>query len=389
MIRTRLAACTLLLLALLAARPAPAAEPFRFPAARTPGGELSFRNGLPVLTVTGSPEDIGAAVGLLALRPSQRTLGYPLELLKEHGAERTYKLFVDGGNGMFRRFPADYQRELEAMVRAAGVNRDDVIVGNTFFDLKKVFACSALLVEPGRSATGGPLLARNLDYPSLGYIHQHTLVTVYRPAGKHAFVSVGFPGLVGCLSGMNDAGLSLAILEVFEVKPGEASFDAEGVPYALCYRRLLEECGTIAEAQKLLEGMHRTTTTNLVVADRDGVAVLEVTPAHVVRRQPPAGGACPCTNHFCSQRLGPEHPIDVCATLERLAELHKSLQGEQKLGPDDLRQRLDIVNLGAETLQTMVFEPRTLKLHLAFGETPSSRLPFRTLDLGPLFKGEK
>ncbi len=161
-------------------------------------------------------------------------------------------------------------------------------VSNTFFDLKNTFECSALMVEASRSATGGVLFGRNLDYPSMGYIHEHTLVTVYRPTGKHAFVSVGFPGLVGVLSGMNDAGLCLAVLEVYDAKDGEPRFDGQGVPYALCHRRLLEECTTIAEAKKLLESMPRTSLLNLAVADRTGTAVFEVTPkqvVHAVRRR--------------------------------------------------------------------------------------------------------
>jgi predicted choloylglycine hydrolase len=186
---------------------------------------------------------------------------------------------------------------------------------------------------------------------------------------------------------MNDAGLCLAILEVFQVKDGVTGFDPEGLPYALCYRKILEECTTIDQAQKLLEGLRRTTTTNLVIADRDGVAVLEVTPAKVVRRQA-AAGACACTNHFCTAPLRPDEVIDASRTLGRFDTLNAGLKGDGKLGPDDLRKQLDAVNLGGLTLQTMVFEPRTLKLHLAVGDTPASALPLRTIDLGPLFRGE-
>src|SRR5438270_234554 len=95
----------------------------------------------------------------------------------------------------------------------------------------------------GCSAVGGrPLAGLGLsrDYPTLGAAHQYGLVTVYRPAGKRAFASVGFPGLVGCLSGINDAGLSVAILEVFQARAGIRRLDRNGTPYALCYRRLLE-----------------------------------------------------------------------------------------------------------------------------------------------------
>ena len=43
-------------------------------------------------------------------------------------------------------------------------------------------------------------------------------------------------------------------------------------------------------------------------------------------------------------------------------------------------------NQGAETFQTMIFEPATLKLHLAIGSCPSSALPLTELDLRQLLK---
>jgi isopenicillin-N N-acyltransferase-like protein len=365
-----------------------AAEPFTFPDARLAGkGELRHRNGLPVLVVSGTPEEMGTAVGALAIKPSPRPLQYPRELLSAFGADRFWPFLVQTGKGLYRNFPEPYKQELEAMGRSAGVPRETLLVGNTMFDVKKVLACSAVLVEPQRSATGGPLLGRNLDYPSLGYIHQYTLVTVYRPRGKHAFAAVGFPGLVGCLSGMNDAGLAVSILEVMEVKDGEPRFNADGVPYALCYRRLLEECTTIAEAKKLLEGMKRTTLTNLVLADRTGVAVFEVTPTKVVERDATQGLAV-CTNHFCTPQVCVARPINVARTLDRYAALEEVRKKTGKVSVADVQDRLNAANLGNETLQTMVFEPKTLKLHLAFGQTPASAMPLKTLDLGPLFQGK-
>jgi len=56
------------------------------------------------------------------------------------------------------------------------------------------FGCSSLLIEPSRSATGGPLFGRNLDFYGRGILHKYSLVAVYRPDGKHAFAAVTFPG---------------------------------------------------------------------------------------------------------------------------------------------------------------------------------------------------
>ena len=53
-------------------------------------------------------------------------------------------------------------------MKQSGVDRDLLIVGNTMFDVKKIGGCSTLIVEPDRSATGGPLFGRNLDFPTLG-----------------------------------------------------------------------------------------------------------------------------------------------------------------------------------------------------------------------------
>jgi hypothetical protein len=37
----------------------------------------------------------------------------------------------------------------------------------------------------------------------------------------------------------------------------------------------------------------------------------------------------------------------------------------------------------------MVFEPAALKLHLAYGKGPATRLPLHTLELKGLFAGER
>jgi predicted choloylglycine hydrolase len=362
-----------------------AREPFRFPEAQKGKAELSYHKGVPVVVVEGTPEEIGTAMGSLVLKNSPRALNYPRDILDAFGVERLYGLFESNGKRMFKNFPPEYRQELSAMARAAGADEDALIVGNTLFDLKKIFLCSAMMVEPARSATGGPLLGRNLDYPSLGYVHEYSLVAVYRPRGKHAFAAVTFPGLVGVLSGMNDAGLSLGVLEVLQAKEGKKRFNSNGLPYGVCFRKLLEECTTVDEAHKMLLGLPRTCLLNLVIADRDNVAVFEITPEHVIRRDD-NGGTAVCTNHFCHDELKVDDVWDVAGTLERLETLAKVEKNGAKVAPENIREYLNKVHLGDQTLQTMVFEPRTLTLHLSIGVLPSSQGPLRKIELAPLLK---
>ena len=56
-------------------------------------------------------------------------------------------------------------------------------------------------------------------------------------------------------------------------------------------RRVLEEARTIDEAVKLLDKCRRTSTINVAIADTSEVAVLEVSPGHVVKRPASSGAA--------------------------------------------------------------------------------------------------
>jgi hypothetical protein len=57
----------------------------------------------------------------------------------------------------------------------------------------------------------------------------------------------------------------------------------------------------------------------------------------------------------------------------------------ERVGLSDLRRALHAASQPNETMQTMIFEPATLRLHLAIGSCPSSAAEMRTLELAPLF----
>ncbi len=206
-------------------------------------------------------------------------------------------------------------------------------------------------------------------------------MTVYRPRGKRAFVSVGLPGMVGCLSGMNDAGLALAVHEVFFAADGSKWLNLKAMPYAMCFRRILEECTTIGEAEKLLRSVPRSTMLNLAVCDRHGIAVLEITPKSVVLRRG-RDGVCACTNLFRSKEL-------AVWTWSRRYDVLIQAAAMKTIGLDDVARKLDAANQGKMTMQTMIFEPGPLTLHLSLGPPPSSKQPLRELALKPLFEIEQ
>jgi len=360
---------------------ASAADDSPYRARQIGGGELKIINGLPVLIVRGTPEEIGRQKAALTSEAVGFLSGYPKRLLEQFGRGATWPKMVERGHALLPQFPPDYRDELKAFAAAAGTDHELGVVANTMVDTYRGgFGCSSLMVEAARSETKAPLFGRNLDFFTLGMIEKYCLVTVHRPKGKHAFASIGYPGMFGCLSGMNDAGLCVAVHEVVVSRDRAPMFNPKGVPYAFCIRRMLEECATIGEAEKLLRSVERTTLLNLAVCDRENCAVLEMTPRTVAVRGDEEG-LCACTNHFRTEELA------VFRRCRRYRELEECW-GQETVAFADVAAKLHEVNQGRLTVQTMVFEPASLRLHLAVGSCPSSALPLKRLELGPMLRAD-
>lgn len=372
---------SLAVVALLVALPALAADR-RFPEAKSGKGELKYINGLPVLTVEGTPEEIGAQFGELALKPAKKPLlGRVDSYMKQIGWQEQFPKMLKFSFLVYANFPKNNQVELDTACKTADVDKNLLTALNAIPDLAKLGGCSTLIVEPVRSSTGGPLFGRLLDWPPFEELPEHTLVIVFRPKDKHAFAAVTFPILLGTISGMNDAGLSLSINEITAAKDGSKGQNISGTPMLLLFRRILEECTTLDEAEKVLKAASRTTWFCLTVCDKTGGCVFEVTPRNVVRRTG-INDVCCCTNHFRTDELC------VTTKCDRYPKLEAVQKADGKLGVTEVAKALDSVNQGPGTVHAMVFEPKERVLHLAHGEGGKSatKQPLTKLELGPLFE---
>ncbi len=362
---------------LIAGTSLPAAEPFRFPEAKHKGGELKYINDLPVLTLQGTPEEIGEQAAVLTAPAVKPLLALPKEIIRHHRLGFAWPIFVGAAEELFKNVPAEYRRELETGAKVAKIDRDTMLVGNCLLELRRLGGCATLFVDAKQSATKGPLLGRNFDLEPFGVLDKYSLVTVVRPKGKRAFAAVGYPGMVGIVSGINDAGLTVATLDVYVTKDGATLFEPRGTPLIFCYRRLLEECATVDEAAKLMRSMKATTCMNLAVCDKKEGAILEITPKQVVVRRAEKG-VLPCTNHFNTADL---HVPVPCWRYEKLRKLEKRAEA---FSVGDVAAAMHSVNQRTWTLQTMVFEPLALKLHLSIGDPPVSARQPKALELAPL-----
>ena len=342
----------------------------------TPGrclrGELSVERGIPVLQVAGSPDEIGRAYGTLLREQVHYLRVHYLERILGDG--RVKRLALGMARPMERHIPERYLRELATLAEASGESREDVLLTATFLDLYRTLGCSTLVATPP-ATPGAAFLARNLDFPTFGVAHRYSRVSVYHPNDGRAFLSVTWPGLPGVISGMNEVGLVLVMLEVSDPDQG-----LDGIPYQLLYRRVLEECDTVDEAEVLIRQAPRTTANNVVLLNREGEAgVLEVTRSSVVRRGLEGSLLC-ATNHFRARGAG---LMRRCWRYDILSRESARLHG--RLGLGQAAELLRMVNQGPLTMQSMIFQPQAMKLHLALGEPPSTSRSYVEVDARKLF----
>jgi isopenicillin-N N-acyltransferase like protein len=330
----------------------------------------------PVLVISGTAIEIGEQEAELAGKQARELLAYAPALIKQVAGEKGWQHHQAMSVRLVKNSAERHQQELAAFCNKLKLTPEQIEASQTLYDTMNAFGCSSLLIPPEKSATKEILFGRNLDYATFGLLHKYNLVKVYRPQGKFAFVSIGFPGCLGVVSGMNEHGLALALHEVRSANDGSLPFSQEGVPTMLLLRELLEECRTVADAQKMLEKSKRTTSFTLPICDPTTCAVLEVTVNTVGYRTNP--GLVVCTNHFRCKELSHGKGCQRYEKLERDAK--------QPFTVDSVTKKLAEVNQGNATFQSMVFEPKSQAVYVSLLTLPSSNGTFTKIDLQPYWK---
>jgi predicted choloylglycine hydrolase len=332
-----------------------------------PFGVADDINGVRVFRSGGSPRAIGLAVGR-NFREEIRYLYNEYFETYTNDPELRDK-FVENAKQLSKHLSADERAELEGLAEGAEFDFRKALIVHTFLDAIRLVNCSTFVLQPP-AAKEGVIFGRNLDFPGRGVAHRHTIVEVVSPEGKNVFASVTWPGMRGVLSGMNEHGLCIAVMNVYNKDDSP-----EGVPYVLLFRRVLESCRTFEDATKLLRSEPRTCGNNLMVVDAEGkCGVFELDHKQCVLREPKEGAVI-ATNHW---RLGPVNASQTCPRWYRLTQLEKTWHG--KIGMDEAKKMLQAVPQGDLTLQSMIFRPDRKELYLACGELPATKGRFRRVE---------
>lgn len=337
-----------------------------------PGTRAGLAEGLVHVRITGEGYALGLAHGRL-LRPE---IGRMVTILYKDLVRTTVArdVMLVKAWRLDERAPARYRDEMRGVADGAGVQYADILLINTFDDLRHLVGCSSAVVLP---AGGEPLRhGRNLDY-AIPMLARFKAVFDIETRGLR-LRTVGFPGYIGVLTGMNSRGLALTS---HTSATGKA---AVGVPSGLLYRQMLEEAQDLPAMQALLQASARTIGNNLALSDaRTGAALaLEFDARHLAARGP-EGGLLLVTNHFqilAMQAHQDERWHDPASgSVARVACLARSLrqgpgQGQGR-GEAALREALSEKGPGhgwrtpanPGTVQSVILEPATGRLLVARG----------------------
>ncbi|MBN1670890.1 MAG: hypothetical protein JXR37_07650 [Kiritimatiellae bacterium] len=116
---------------------------------------------------------------------------------------------------------------------------DDLKAYNTAGDWYR-HACSSFAAWGTLTAQQHVWVGRNFDFPATKAFFAHQLILVHRRMpGKKAWATVSAPGLIGCITGINEHGVFVAVHDVFlPLRPLGNAY----VPRLLVLRRMMETC---------------------------------------------------------------------------------------------------------------------------------------------------
>lgn len=349
------------------AEPSPGATA---PAKRPARGAERNVDGVRVIHLTGTPEEMGKQMGEMCGDSLRHLIEANLKKLPAIAKD------PDAAVAAARRFaagiPEEQLRELRATAEAAGVAEEWLLVAATVIEIyEDAKACAAVAAWGSATFGGETIVGRNLDWFDLGALHEHGVVVVRHPDEGRAFISCGYPGLPGVLTGMNSDGVFTA--DLVQYNKAKAAPRADGIPVMSLQRLVLERCATAEQAAALIEHASRTVAQNYIVADAMRALFVE-SDAENARLRAPVNDTLAGTNWAGEERgkaRGDMRFGNLCRALD---------QRSGTVGVSEIEAALSAASLGQLSVMSVVARPASRSLRVSTGTIPACKGPFIQLD---------
>lgn len=158
--------------------------------------------------------------------------------------------------------------------------------------------CSSFATWGTQSADSSLLIGRNFDFYVGDAFAQNKLVSFYKPEQGYKFASVGWPGMIGVLSGMNETGLTVTINAAKSAVP-----TGSATPISILTREILQYASTIEEAYAIAQKRQTFVSESILIGSaKDGkAAIIEKSPEKTVLFTGEEKDRIICTNHYQSE----------------------------------------------------------------------------------------
>ena len=211
----------------------------------------------PVLYLEGTPYERGVQHGSAMKEKIHANLGGFIDNPEMKQNERVQE-FLSHLPQMLPYIPQHFMEEMQGVAEGADVPFQKILIMNLF---PEMFHCIGIGVQGKATHDGSLYHVRVLDY-GVGKDLQHSAVLmVVKPEGKHAYMTVGYAGFIGTVTGMNEK--KIAIGEI----GGDGYGYWDGLPMSFLLREILETCATLEEAKELLARAPRTCEYYYVISD--------------------------------------------------------------------------------------------------------------------------
>jgi isopenicillin-N N-acyltransferase like protein len=162
------------------------------------------------------------------------------------------------------------------------------------------WGCTAFGAWGPQTRDGHLLTGRNFDWEAAPVFDEDRIVILCEPAEGIPFVSVGWAGLVGCVSGLNREGVSVTVNGAPSRLPQEVA-----TPTCLVARDILQRAHDLQEATEIVRRSRVFVSALFLVGSRrDGrFQVIEKTPETTEVREAADPFSLVCANHYFTPAL--------------------------------------------------------------------------------------
>lgn len=206
-------------------------------------------------------------------------------------------------------------------------------LGHTMQDYMLV-GCSSFATWGTQSADSSLLIGRNFDFYVGDAFAENKQVTFCAPSKGYKFASIGWPGMIGVLSGMNETGLTVTINAAKSAMPTSSA-----TPISILTREILQYASTIDEALAIAQKRNTFVSESILIGSaKDGrAAIIEKSPEKTVLFNGKEKDRIICTNHYQSEAFAKdERNIENIQTSDspyRYARLEELISENQPMNP--------------------------------------------------------